>query len=56
MHNFLVSEKIVTGKKVNVLPKKKPIKKEAAPAEAVATPAQPAEAPAEVTPSTEATS
>lgn len=31
MHNFLISEKIITGKKINVLPSKKPIIKEAAP-------------------------
>ncbi len=29
MHNFLIDEKILTGKKINVLPKKRPIKKEA---------------------------
>lgn len=28
LHNLLVNEKIVSGKKVNVLPKKKPIAKE----------------------------
>ncbi len=28
MHNFLISEKVITGKKINVLPRKKPIKKE----------------------------
>jgi small subunit ribosomal protein S16 len=28
VHNMLVSNKIVSGKKVNVLPKKSPIKKE----------------------------
>jgi len=27
MHNFLVNEKIIEGKKVNVLPKKKPTQK-----------------------------
>ena len=27
MHNFLVHEKVIEGKKVNVLPKKKPTKK-----------------------------
>ena len=27
MHNFLVSRKIIEGKKINVLPKKKPTKK-----------------------------
>ena len=41
LHNFLVSQKIITGKKINVLPKKSPIKKEV-PAEAAK--------PAEVTP------
>ncbi len=29
LHNFLVEKKIVSGKKVNALPKKRPIKKEA---------------------------
>ncbi len=28
MHNLLVNKKIITGKKINALPKKKPIKKE----------------------------
>lgn len=28
MHNLLVSEKIISGKKVNVLPRKSPLKKE----------------------------
>lgn len=32
MHNMLVSQKIVEGKKVNKLPKKSPIKKAEAPA------------------------
>ena len=35
LHNFFVEKKIITGKKVNVLPKKSPIKKEEKPAEAV---------------------
>jgi len=39
MHNLLISKKIIEGKKVNVLPKKKPILKEK-PAE-VAKPATP---------------
>ncbi len=45
MHNMLVSKGVITGKKINVLPKKTPIKKEgaeevkAAPAEAAAAPA-----------------
>lgn len=59
IHNLLVSRKIVSGKKINVLPKKKPIKKEgeetpAAPvaevapaAETPAPEAAPAETPAE---------
>ncbi len=32
MHNFLISEKVISGKKINVLPSKHPIKKEAQPA------------------------
>lgn len=28
VHNFLISKKIIPGKKINALPKKKPIKKE----------------------------
>lgn len=27
VHNYLVSERIITGKKINVLPKRRPIKK-----------------------------
>jgi small subunit ribosomal protein S16 len=46
MHNFLVDKKIVEGKKINVLPLKRPIKKEEAPATEQA---QPASAPAEET-------
>ncbi len=61
LHNFLISNKVITGKKINALPKKTPIKKDlpaqagvpadkaaapvAAPAEATPAPA-PAEAPA----------
>ena len=53
MHNMLVNEKIISGKKINVLPKKKPIIKEAkeeAKKESVAEPAAPAatETPASV--------
>lgn len=44
VHNMLVSKKIIEGKKVNVLPKKTPIKKEG---DAAATSAAPA---AEATP------
>ena len=36
VHNFLVTRKVITGKKINVLPKKRPIAKEAVPAPAVA--------------------
>lgn len=50
VHNYLVSKKIISGKKINVLPRKSPPKKEEAPA--AATPA-PAAAPA-ATPVTEA--
>jgi len=46
LHNFLVSQKVISGKKINVLPKKSPIKKDA-PAEA-AKPAEAAPAPAPV--------
>jgi small subunit ribosomal protein S16 len=58
MHNFLIDKKIITGKKINVLSRKSPIKKDepavaatpAAPAPAVATPVAEAvaEAPASV--------
>ncbi|MES2314853.1 MAG: 30S ribosomal protein S16 [Patescibacteria group bacterium] len=41
LHNFLVSQKVITGKKVNVLPKKTPIKKDVPPEAA-----KPVEAPA----------
>lgn len=34
LHNFLVDKKVITGKKVNVLPRKTPIKKEEPKAEA----------------------
>lgn len=50
LHNMFVSKKVIEGKKINVLPKKTPIKKEgeAAPAEATAAPAPaPAETPAQ---------
>ena len=32
LHNFLITQKIITGKKINVLPKKRPIKVEEKPA------------------------
>ncbi len=57
VHNMLVGSKIISGKKINVLPLKKAIKKEApaeaAPAPVAQTSEQPAEAVAEV--ATEAT-
>ena len=45
LHNYLVGQKVITGKKLNALPKKSPIKKEVAPEAAKPAPA-PAEAPA----------
>src|SRR3989344_9513500 len=36
LHNLLVSKKIIEGKKINVLPRKKPIVKEEKPAEGTA--------------------
>jgi small subunit ribosomal protein S16 len=42
MHNFLVSQKVITGKKINVLPKKTPIKKEPTAEEVKAAEATPA--------------
>ena len=58
LHNFLISQKVITGKKLNALPKKTPQKKaeeakkeEAKPAaEAKAEAAAPAEAKVEATP------
>lgn len=46
LHNFLIDKKVIPGKKVNVLPKKKPIVKETEGGE------KPAEAKAEVKPET----
>ncbi len=47
VHNYLVHERIIPGKKINVLPKRTPIKKEEAPASPKATQGEPvAEAPA----------
>ena len=37
VHNYLVHERIIEGKKINVLPRRTPIKKEEAPAKAEAT-------------------
>jgi small subunit ribosomal protein S16 len=42
MHNFLVSKKVIEGKKLNALPKKSPIKKDAPAAEGAAPAAAPA--------------
>ena len=42
VHNFLVSKKVIDGKKKNVLPKKSPIKKDAPEGEAKAPAAAPA--------------
>lgn len=42
VHNFLVSKKVIDGKKKNVLPKKSPIKKDAPEGEAKAPTAAPA--------------
>src|SRR5690606_36234874 len=53
VHNFLVDQGIVKGKKINVLPKKAPTKKRNAPDEPEPTPAPvaaPAETAAEETP------
>lgn len=52
MHNMLVNEKIISGKKINVLPKKKPIVKEVkeeAKKESIAEPVASAVAPSEAT-------
>lgn len=53
LHNFLVSKKIIEGKKVNALPKKKPIVKDAPKTEGAPAAAAPA-APAAEAPATEA--
>jgi small subunit ribosomal protein S16 len=45
LHNFLVSQKVITGKKKNVLPKKTPIKKAAPEGEAKPAESAPAAAP-----------
>ena len=59
MRNLLITKKIITGKKVNALPKKRPIKKEAPEekkaAEALKTEAPKAETPKVETPAPEAT-
>ena len=52
VHNLLVTQKIIEGKKINVLPKKTPIIKEV-PAEAPKAEAPKVEVPAEETPAEE---
>ena len=42
VHNWLIEKKVIPGKKINALPKKKPIKKEVKEGEAAAAPATPA--------------
>lgn len=56
LHNMLVDKKIIEGKKINVLPKKSPIKSEEPETEAApsAEPAATPEAPAEAAPAVEA--
>ena len=46
VHNFLISKKVLEGKKLNALPKKKPIVKAATEGEAAKAPAAPTPAPA----------
>lgn len=46
MHNMLVNEKIISGKKINVLPKKKPIAKEVKEGDKKEPVAEPAASPA----------
>ena len=46
LHNYLVHNKVITGKKLNALPLRTPIKKEVAPEVAKPAEAAPAEAPA----------
>ncbi|MDQ2933133.1 MAG: 30S ribosomal protein S16 [bacterium] len=50
LHNYLINTKIITGKKLNALPLRTPIKKEVPPEAA-----KPAAAPAAPAPATEAT-
>jgi len=54
VHNLLISQKVIEGKKINVLPRKSPPKAEGEAAPEVAAPAAaPAEAPAEASVTTE---
>lgn len=52
LHNFLITEKVITGKKLNVLPRKSPIKKDEPKTDASAAPA--AAAPESSAPAAEA--
>lgn len=54
VHNFLISKKVIEGKKINALPKKKPIVKEVA-ADAATPAGAPTAAPAAAAPVVEAT-
>ncbi len=45
LHNYFVHEKIIAGKKINVLPKRTPIKKEEVPVKAETAPVAEATAP-----------
>lgn len=45
VHNFLVTKKVIAGKKINALPKKKPIAKPAEAGAEAPKPAEPAVAP-----------
>ncbi len=47
VHNLLLAQKVITGKKINVLPRKSPPKVEVAPEAKKATPAPATEAPVE---------
>lgn len=51
LHNYLVTQKVITGKKINALPKKSPIKKEGEVAPATEAPKTEAK-PVEATPAT----
>lgn len=54
LHNFLVDKKVISGKKINNLPKRTPIKKEVAPAVAPANASATVPAEASATPATPA--
>jgi small subunit ribosomal protein S16 len=54
VHNWLIAEKVIPGKKINALPKKKPIAKVVDPKAAAAAPTTPAAAPTPEAPAAEA--